>query len=677
MITRPYGKSCLALLGGISLCGAESWAQGAVRSLPEIRVVAPSPAELLQSQPGAIGRVVTIHLEDVASMPARMDEILVEAGVAHWNASNSLGLASGLGLRGFVASNQGSSQIQGARAYLNGHADVAWRFSRDPATVSSVQVLAGHDATLLGAGSPGGAVQYLSKTPTGTPFRRVSLGLNSAGGVRSKFDGEIHLGVLQLRAVMAAQRGQKTVEEVLDNRSAALVSARLPWQSGEARLDVEYHGNAMPFPFGTAYAGGQFWLDTPYVDSRSDASRHYRRAASYLEHQLPSGVTVSLHWQHAQSTRSETLLGFFDPLNANQLRGYYRLIDERNSQHDAGLRLSGSHGSENWKHRWNAVWQGHSQQRAFAGPQNIGGFTLNLAAPAFPADLSTLRLTPRFAFEKLRERGLGLASAWERGPLELRLGVRQSSIAIDSASLPNQPLLRQSEARPLTNSAGVGWRISPLLRTWVSRSESFLPNRGKLSGGAYLPPTDGTQWEMGLQHKQTDHELTLQVYDLRQTNLPARDPNDRDAFVVLGSQRSRGVTLSGATVVAGWRLSASGTRQDVQLANPAVRGLGPFAIGVPDTYGSAKAEYAQKHGRWTAQIVGAASLPGDTAASFRSPGWGVWNLAWESPQRSKQLQWGVRLDNVFDRRYVRGLTGADNVWQGERRKFALWAAMPL
>ena len=519
MFTEPYGKRYLALLGAISLCGTQSWAQLAVRSLPEVSVVAPGPAESLQSQTGAVGRVVTIRLEDVASMPARMDEILVGAGVAHWNASNSLGLASGLGLRGFAASNQGSSQIQGARSYLNGHADVAWRFSRDPATVSSVEVLAGHDATLLGAGSPGGAVQYLSKTPTGTPFRRVSLGLNSAGGVRSTFDGEIHLGTLQLRAVMAAQRGEKTVEQVLDNRSAALVSARLPWESGEARLDVEYHGNAMPFPFGTAYAGGQFWLDTPYVDPRADASRHYRREAAYLEHRLPGGTTVALHWQHAQSSRSERLLGFFDPLNASQLRGYYRLIAERNSQHDAGLRVSGSHGAENWRHRWSAVWQGHSQRRAFEGPQNIGGFTLDLAAPAFPADLAMLPLTSRFAFEALRERGLGLASAWERGRLELRLGVRQSSIAIDSASLPGQALVRQSEARPLTTSAGVGWRISPLLRTWLSRTESFLPNRGKLSGGAYLPPTDGAQWEVGLQHKQTDHELALQVYDLRQTNL--------------------------------------------------------------------------------------------------------------------------------------------------------------
>ena len=461
------------------------------------------------------------------------------------------------------------------------------------------------------------------------------------------------------------------MERVEDARQAALISTRLPWASGEARLDLEYHGNSMPFPFGTAYAGGRFWLDRSYVDSRASARRLYRRQALYLQQSLGEAHVVDAHWQRVRSTRAETLLGFFDPLNAVKLRGYYRLIDERNAQADAGLRLRGRNSYSSWTHRWSVAWLRHGQDRAFAGPQNIGGFNLDLAQPVFPEDLTALKLSPRFVFESYREQGLGAASSFESGPWELRFGARRSRITVESSVNPAVQEARVIDVGHTTLSAGAGWRWSAAQRVWLARTESFQPNRGRLRSGAYLPPSEGLQWELGWERRVGNHYFAMQVFDLRQSNLPARDPGDSDSFVVVGANRSRGLTASAGLRQAAYDLSGAITWQRVRVEDPVSASQGQFIVGVPATYGVLTAVAPSRLGRWTAQVRGAASLPGDTQRSFRAPGYAVWNFGWEAPT-ADTLRWGARVENAFDRRYVRALTGADNVWQGERRKFRVW-----
>lgn len=36
------------------------------------------------------------------------------------------------------------------------------------------------------------------------------------------------------------------------------------------------------------------------------------------------------------------------------------------------------------------------------------------------------------------------------------------------------------------------------------------------------------------------------------------------------------------------------------------------------------------------------------------------------------LAWGLALENAADRRYVRALTSAENIWQGTRRRVHAW-----
>ena len=690
---------------GLSLSSAQTLTD-AVTTLPAVRVTAPanrSDAEQsLQASPAAVGKVFEITLER-NSAGARLEDTLVESGLAYWDANSSLGLSSGVGFRGFALSNQGSPQLQGSRAYLNGHPDIAWRFARDPATVARVQVLQGNDATLLGAGSPGGVVQYLSKSPVGVE----SLGLqtsaavvNSSTGLRLTLDGEKHLGMLQVRTVLATQQGERTLEGVLNNRNAALLATKFPWATGEARLDIEYHGNALPYPFGTAYAGKKFWLDQPYVDQRSSAQRHYRRQALYVRQELSSTTTLNTYWQRVRSNRDETLLGFFDPLNATKLRGYYRLLKEENAQTDMGIKVDGSHSfgslspadkTRELTHQWTVAYAENLQRRAFSGPQNIGGFSLDLANPQFPVNLASLTLSPRFSYETYREKGLGLSSVWQLQNLELRMGARRASVTIESATSPYLPQLRVSDATQNTVSAGLGYALPGSQRVWLSYAESFQPNRGKLSGGAYLPASLGQQRELGWERTWAANEIktsanfnqngkvSLQMFDIMQSNLPRRDPIDPDAFVLIGAVRSTGLTAALDLDFGQLAFKSAVTQQNARVLN-VTAAQGNQLAGVPALFGSASISAKTVSGVWALQAQGAGKLAGDAKESFSAPGYVVYGARWQVPtfaNPAKSTQWGIRLDNLLDKSYVRALSGADNVWQGQRRKLTIWADVAL
>jgi hypothetical protein len=304
-----------ALVFFSSVCNY-AWAQAPAPMLPEV-VIYPAPAPLASAVlPSGIGSTTAIDVDDAPASAQHLDQLLIDHGVAAHDASNSLGIANGLSVRGSAVANQGSSSLQVGRNFLNGHADLVWRFARDPATLTRVELVSGSDATLLGAGSPAASVLYTSKAPEGAEFRKLGLALGSNGLKRLVGDAEWHWGSagrLQTRAVLALQRDERTVEGVQDERSVVLLASKLAVGQGSLRLDLEQHHNTSPYPFGTAYAGNKFWYDQPYVDPRARANRQYRRQAVYLDHPLGDAVQASAYWQRGHSTRSETLLGFFDP----------------------------------------------------------------------------------------------------------------------------------------------------------------------------------------------------------------------------------------------------------------------------------------------------------------------------------------------------------------------------
>lgn len=121
----------------------------------------------------------------------------------------------------------------------------------------------------------------------------------------------MHFGPLQVRGVVALQRDDFSVEKAQDERNVGLLSAKLPTDWGDFRVDAEYHQLKMPYVFGTAFASQRFWLDKSYLDERADANRQYYRGGLYWQKKSDGGLTWSAYSQKIRSTRDETLLGFF------------------------------------------------------------------------------------------------------------------------------------------------------------------------------------------------------------------------------------------------------------------------------------------------------------------------------------------------------------------------------
>ena len=212
----------------------------------------------------------------------KLEDVLIEAGLAGWDASGSLGLAATVQSRGFSVNPQSATGLSSGKILLNGHPDVGRRFVRDPVTIERVSYFGMTDATVAGASTPAGTVLLQSKTPTGQP--RLSYGLVAAsnGLARWTLDAERQIGALQVRLVAAQQAGDKTVDGVTDQHSTVLLSSRIASSASSSfRLDIESQTAHLPFPFGTVYAGKQFWYDRAYVSpTESKATRRNDRVGT-------------------------------------------------------------------------------------------------------------------------------------------------------------------------------------------------------------------------------------------------------------------------------------------------------------------------------------------------------------------------------------------------------------
>lgn len=446
--------------------------------LPMVEIIEPRLHAPLLDQPSALG---SIFISSPDATTGRLDQQLVEQGVVAWSAANALGGSDGMSMRGFPVSNQGTSQLQASRKYLNGHADIAWHFARDAATVERINLIAGHDATLLGAGSPAGALHYSTKTTHGREFQDLSTSITSNGSIRVIGDAEQHFGALSVRGVAVTEHGGRSVEGVRNNRLVGLLSMTTPLKNGQLRFDTESHQLDTPFPFGTAYTGGRFWLDHSYVDTnRTSADRRYLRNGVYWESPRQEGFQCSAHLQHVASHRQETLVGFYSPVSDSKLGGYYRNLNETNTQGDVGVKFGGRFQTQTLRHQWAAVLQQHTQNRDFSGPQSINEFHLDVQSPTFPASLDSLILRPRDTLESYREQGVGLSNTVRNGVWEFRAGIRQARYEIDSSTARGLAPTSVADADHTSHSWAVGTHITPHQRIWLSQSMSFLPNRGRL-----------------------------------------------------------------------------------------------------------------------------------------------------------------------------------------------------
>lgn len=153
-----------------------------------------------------------------------------------------------------------------------------------------------------------------------------------------------------------------------------------------------------------------------------------------------------------------------------------------------------------------------------------------------------------------------------------------------------------------------------------------------------------------------------------QTQLPKRDTSTPDAYILIGSNRSQGLELRAKTRLRGFSWSANATYLNARVENVVNAIQGHYLVGIPKAYGAISVSSPVFNGGSVWSTWQASSYrPANDINSIQAPGYAVWNLGFKHPMVHEKGEWSFSVDNVLDRRYVRGLTGLDNVWQGSRR----------
>jgi iron complex outermembrane receptor protein len=677
-------RRAAALCALVAVSGARAEAP-----LPAVVVTAPGSRPALAelgrstSQPEVLQAVDegAARLEDLAPQVPGMQPQVTDGG-----------LTGAVNLRGWAVS----------RFYINGLRDVNRLFTRDLATVASVQVLRGPDTLASGFNSPGGSVWFEGLQPEWQARQRLTLGAGSGDGWRAGIDSTGPLGAaadtpLAYRALLQWQDGRSQPGRLPLERHTALLA--LSWRDARAgllTLEAEHQHNHQPFLFGTVVLDGRVRHDQLYASTDQVAQRSTRRQGLHWQQdwQLPDGGRLQLRADlgAAQVRRDETLIGFFTIRTPDALSGYYTRYRDDYLQHDARL-------AARWQARFGGVdhalgwtWTRSAQRFVFEGVQNIGGFDVSVQAPDFGSvDPQALRLTPRYRRERAGEQGwmlhdrLALPGGWA-----LQLGVSGLRHRVE-ADRTGAGLRTAGQVDGRTWQAAVARTTASGLVPYLAYNQGLEPNRGTTRQGDWLPPQRAVQWEAGLRRPPDaaapvpaptgspfPSDLPawqVAVYRITQDNLPTTDPLDRTALVSTGLRRVQGLEASGRLVMRGWQWQAQGHLQQTANLRKTAGGQGDAFPGVASRGAAVHAEgpLPGADGRLRFWLQWQASGPrwADVENSVRLHGHALASVGLRWQRGDLRVQGAVH--NLFDRDHVATVTALDNVYQGTPRR--LWLSL--
>ena len=144
--------------------------------------------------------------------------------------------------------------------------------------------------------------------------------------------------------------------------------------------------------------------------------------------------------------------------------------------------------------------------------------------------------------------------------------------------------------------AGLNYLFSNGITSYVSYSQSFLPQTG-FSDGAPFDPTRASQYEVGVKYQPVGSRalFTAALFDLTKTNVLTANPavsTPANIFVQVGEIRSRGAELEArAEIFRGLNVIGAFTYNDVEVTKSSEGNTGKIPIRVPNTTTSGWLDY--------------------------------------------------------------------------------------
>lgn len=260
--------------------------------------------------------------------------------------------------------------------------------------------------------------------------------------------------------------------------------------------------------------------------------------------------------------------------------------------------------------------------------------------------------------------------------LSLLVGVRREDGKTET--LNNKTGITQTQNNLATTSnAGLMFKISSNVTSYISHADSFLPVSGTTFDGSQFKPETGKQSELGFKFATDDGRISsgIAVYDLTRQNVSTSDIAHNGFSVQTGEQHSQGVEADFAMDLRnGWNLLAGYTFTDSEVTKDNVAAnVGKQLNNVPRHAATLWGTYTFRQPELNGFSVGAgvrySGAMRGYSYSYTIPGYTLADAALNYVGNGYKLALNVK--NLFDKKYYAGALSNNVVALGDPRQILL------
>jgi iron complex outermembrane receptor protein len=554
-------------------------------------------------------------------------------------------------------------------------------YDPEPYGAERIEVPKGPSSVLYGAGSPGGLVNFVSKTPTQEPFGEVIAGVGSPQRFQGKVDvsGPIDDdGTFAYRFTGVARDSETQVDQIPYNRLFA--APAFSWRPSDAteltllgRYQRDETRSSQRLPV-------QGTLDpNPNGDIPVDRFLGEPDFGKYERQQWSVGALFSHTFNDAWSVDQKTRYYSIDITDESVFGDRFNGLDsqQRNLQRSAFKNFPHLNGVAidnqlQYERETGAVdhtvlagldvqWLHLTRNERFGG-KRAGVPAIDVFDPTYGQDIPSLGLT-RDSETTQRQIGVYL-----QDQLRFQNWIATLNGRIDWAKTDQDTvttLRGQSEFevndREFSGRVGLVYDSDIGLNPYASYSQSFLPVIGQDPNGDPFEPETGEQWEAGLKYQpsEVNGSVRVSVYDLTRQNFTQIDPSLGRAGkeVQTGEANSQGIEVEGsASLDFGLDVRGSLTFQDVEITESAVEAEeGERPKQVRERMASLWADYTLQSSALEGFGVGAGvrhlgDSYGNVPNTLKAPSATLVDASVHYDWQGLRLQ--VNADNLLDNEYV-------------------------
>ncbi|GGI19444.1 TonB-dependent siderophore receptor [Oxalicibacterium faecigallinarum] len=608
--------------------------------------------------------------------------------------NEALQTTAGVSSGGFGRRGWDDFNIRGQRAsesiYVDGLklGQGSW-IAQEVSGVEQIEIVKGPASINFGQMQPGGIVNMVSKRPRLDAFNQVGFTVGSYGYRQGTFDFGRPLNSENGKAAfringMASDSDDQTDFVYFKNR---YIAPSLSLDLG-ARTDLtllasygtrEYirqqglpvRGSILPSPNGPIRRS--LYIGDPSIGPYEATQKTIGYA---LTHRFDSGWTFNQNFRYLDMD-VQGRAGFINgtlPLSGLLPRqATFQDIWEHATALDSNVKRTFDFGGA--KHTV-MVGVDINRDTLYNDTRRCNINTLNVYNPTYGNLTYTNCLTRTLSNTKLSSDAFYLRDQIDFNErLNVNLALRHDRIDTD---LQNYLANTRTKEKHTANTGNIAlmYKATPNVAPYIGYATSFLPNTDLNDAGALLKPEQGKQTEVGVKLQSDDGRLqgSLAYYDLTRKNVSQTDPNNNNAYVQIGEQRSKGYEAEVfADLRNGWSLQGAVSiidaviTEDTTLAN-----IGHRVQNVPKRAASLWANYkfSGKLQRWGAGLgMRHESSKTNLGLTFEVPGYTVAdaNVSYQGDGYRVLLN----VKNLFDKDYYAGALNNNVIPLGDPRTVML------